>query len=148
MAERLIVRQNRQMEVEILTDNPLNLDSPELVHIQDIYDLTPFTLLLASLGTCTTILIYSYAQNHHYPVDEAEVRMTFREGEGGQDEIVVFVDVRGKGLEEEDRQHLIRISEHCSIHKLLDKGVPIHWFDYQAALAEHEKHHHADEHDE
>lgn len=147
MAERLIVRQNRQMEVEILTDNPLNPDSPELVHVQDIYDLTPFTLLLASLGTCTTILIHSYAQNHRYPVDEAEVRMTFQEGEGGKDEIVTFVDVRGKGLSEEDRQHLIRISERCAIHKVLDKGIPIHWFDYQAALAEHEQHHHADDHE-
>lgn len=149
MAERLIVRQNKQMEVDILASNPANPDAPELVLVEDIYDFTPYTLLLASLGTCTTILIHSYAQNHNYPVDEAEVRMAYQETEDGKDEIVVFVDVKGKGLSDGDRTHLIRVSEHCSIHKVLDKGVPIHWGDYQAALAEHEKHHHhhADEHE-
>ena len=147
MPERVVVRQNRRHEVDILASDPANPDSEHMHLVDSVYDFTPFTMLLASLGTCTTILIHSYAQNHRYPVEEAEVRLAFVEDDDGDDEIVVFVDVRGEGLSESDRQRLIQISSHCSVHKILDKGIPIQWHAFDAAA--HDAHHGTPhEHDE
>ncbi|SRR5690606_19246702 len=152
MPERVIVRQNRQYEVDILVSDPANPESESMQLVDSVYDFSPFTMMLASLGTCTTILIHSYAKNHRYPVEEAEVRLAYVEG-GGDDEIVVFVDVRGEGLSETDRQRLIQISSHCSIHKILDKGIPIQWNAFDAAAhdaahgAAHDHDHEQHEHD-
>lgn len=146
MPERVVVRQNRQYEVDILASDPANPESESLQLVDTVYDFSPYTMLLASLGTCTTILIHSYAENHRYPVDEAEVRLAYVEGDDG-DEITVFVDVRGEGLSEADRKRLIQISSHCSIHKVLDKGIPIQWHAFDAA--EHDAAHgHGHDHEE
>lgn len=143
MPERVIVKQNANYEVDILASDPQNPEGESLILVDTVYDLTPYTMLLASLGTCTTILVHSYAQNHRYDVDEVEVRLAYEETDGS-DEIVVFVDVRGDGLSEADRLRLIQISEHCSIHKVLDRGVPIQWHAFDAtAEHDHEQHDHS-----
>lgn len=130
MTERVVVRQNAQYEVDLFATDPRDVEGVEVVPVENLYDLTPYTMLLTSLGTCTTILLHSYAENHNIPLEEAEVRLTYQELETGTEGIVVFVGFGGDELTETQRQRLFQVSEHCSIHKLLHDGMQIEWMPY------------------
>jgi uncharacterized OsmC-like protein len=136
LAERLVIRQNRRYQTEFLIPDPENPKSDEFQPIAHLHALTPYGMLLASVGGCTAVLLNSYAENHHVPLEEVEVRLEYRRDfnedcencerieryeERIEEEILLFGD-----LDQGQRQKLFAISHQCSIHKILESGIEIH----------------------
>lgn len=135
MAESVIVRQNNQFETEILARDPHNPDDQEFYPVNDVHQLTPYGMLLAGLGSCTAIVMHTYAQYHDVPLSEAELRIEYdrvfaddcKECEGIEEykeQIAMDIAVFGN-LTSADRHKLFVISKHCPIHKMLAHGIEV-----------------------
>ena len=129
MAETVVVRQNNAFEIEFQATDPHGADQETLDDVVHIYDLTPYGMLLASMGSCTTILLHSYAQNHAIPLEWVEIRLTF-DREFDEDcehceEIdryldVIDVSMKFTGpLSPPDHQKLLAIAAQCPVHKMV-----------------------------
>jgi putative redox protein len=135
MSEKIIVRQNRRLEVEILAAETDGEHAGELRAVGRINELTPYGLLLAGLGSCTTVVVHTYARNHDVQLERVEAaveyRRDFREDCEHCEEIeryeeAILEDVRFEGtLSAEERETLERVAELCSIRKMLENGVPV-----------------------
>lgn len=135
MTERVIVRQNSRFETEFWASDPHHPEAGELQPVQHLHSLTPYGMLLAGLGACTTIVLHTYAQNHHVSLDEVEIHLeygrSFQEdckdcehlGEP-EERIEERVFLRGN-LSEEQRRRLLLATRYCPIHKLLKGGIAI-----------------------
>ena len=88
----------------------------------------PYDYILAGLAACTVISIRLSAEAKGYPLQRAEVDVTFRrkppEVEGGQpDEITRTITLQGD-LSEDQRTKLLRAAN-CAAFKSISSGVPI-----------------------
>jgi uncharacterized OsmC-like protein len=135
MAEHVIVRQNSKFEIEFRALDPRDPESDEIQPVVHIHELTPYSLLLASLGACTTIVLNTYAQHHDVDLQEVESRLRYRrvfqhdcenceEIKRYEEQIDQELTLSGD-LSDEDRQKLFRISKQCSVHKMLEAGIEI-----------------------
>ena len=135
MAERVIIRQNKLFETEILAQDPHNPDDQEFYPVSEVQQLTPYGMLLAGLGSCTAIVMHTYAQYHDVPLSEAELRLEYdrmfaddcKECEGIEEykeQITMDIAVFGN-LTSADRHRLSVISKHCPIHKMLAHGIEV-----------------------
>ena len=133
MTEYVIIRQNNRFEIEFKAQDPHDPESGEISQVTHIHELTPYTMLLSSLGACTTIVLHTYAQNHQVGLQEVEIRLRYkrvfqedcenceeinRYEEKIDQELILMGD-----LSESERQKLYQISKHCSVHKLLEDGI-------------------------
>ena len=142
MGERVIVRQNSRFETEFRA-------APEEEHVHDthmaqeseprtvmhIHELTPYGMLLASLGGCTAIILHTYAQNHGMALDEVELDLTYdrvfaqdcidcEEIDRYTEQITQDLILRGD-LDEKERAKLFRIAHQCPIDRMLQDGIKI-----------------------
>jgi uncharacterized OsmC-like protein len=135
MGEKVIVRQNNQFEVDIRAQDPHDPDDPEFYPANAIHQLSPYGLLLAGLGSCTTVVLHTYAQYHNVPLEEAEIRLEYdrifaedckdcEHIEEYKEQIDMSVALFGK-LTPEEKHRLFVVSKHCSIHKMLEHGIEI-----------------------
>ncbi len=126
MAEKVIVRQDSRYRLSVEAVDPQG-DPDEFYPVGRLHDVTPFGMLLVSLGACTTILLHSYSQNRGLRLREAEVRLEYLGAQGRQPErITAEVAVRGD-LTADEEQRLLQVSPHCAIHNLLENGIEIQW---------------------
>ena len=152
MAEAVIVRQNSRFEIQIDAivqhdheheHRHANQSEPEFQPISDIRYLTPYGMLLASLGSCTTVVLHTYAQNHGVELDEAEVRVSYdrvfaddcedcEEIDEFHERIDVAVALTGQ-LSASERTRLHMIARHCSIHKMLEQGIEVRTVEWEDA---------------
>lgn len=135
MAEIVVVRQNSNLEVEFLaadTESP-DVEARGLKPVHAIHELTPYGLVLAGLGSCTTILLHSYAHHHGVNLQEVELRVSYervfaRDCEDCEaieeytEQIDAEVALTGD-LDEKERNKLFLISKHCPVHKILHDGI-------------------------
>ncbi|NLF02511.1 MAG: hypothetical protein GX601_16205 [Anaerolineales bacterium] len=136
MAESVIVRQNRDYELEVLATDPHDPDSTEFVPVASIYQTTPYTMLLMGLASCTAIVVNTYAEYHHVALDSIELRASydrvFQEDcvhceEVDQYEEVIDLQISFTGdLSAAERKKLLAISRQCPIEKMLVHGIPVH----------------------
>jgi uncharacterized OsmC-like protein len=141
MGESIIVRQNNRFETEILARDPHNPDDPEFYSADHIHQLTPYGMLLAGLGSCTAIVLHTYAHHHGVGLHEVELRLEYdrvfaedcEECEGIEEYKEQIEDeiVLDGPLTPEERKRLFAISKHCPIHKMLKYGIEV-----QSHLAE------------
>ena len=96
---------------------------------------TPYGLLLAALGACTTMTLRLYAQHKKLPLKLARVRLSHSkihaadcsscETNGGSvDKITRSLELVGD-LSPEQRQRLLEISEKCPVHRSLHSTLEI-----------------------
>jgi putative redox protein len=135
MGEQVIVRQYSDFVTEILAVDPHDPESDEFVVVRHVHQLTPYGMLMASLGSCTAIILNTYAQHHGIVLDAVELRLNYdrifaedcaecemiEEYKEHIDEELSFVG----DLTDRDRERLYAVSRHCPIHKILMHGMEV-----------------------
>lgn len=135
MAERIIVRQDKNFRTLFLAADPEDPAAINFEAVEDIHQLTPYGMLLASLGSCTALVLHTYAQNHNIQLDEVELHLAYQrvfredcegcdEAEEYHEEITEHVKFCGN-LPGTAREKLLRIAHFCPIYKMLDQGVEV-----------------------
>ncbi len=132
-AETIIVRQNSDFEIEILASIPEMSD--HLHPVEAVHHLTPYGMLLAGLGTCTAIVLHTYAQYHDVALREVELRLTYDRVFAEDCKNCEGIEAYTEQIEEEivltgdltpgERKRLLVISRQCPIHKMLAHGIEV-----------------------
>ncbi len=135
MPEVVVVRQKSNLEIEFFaadTDSP-DEQQREIRPVHAIHELSPYGMLLAGLGSCTAILLNSYAQNHGVGLDEVELRVSYDRAfaedcehceEIGEYTEKISAELTLTGdLAERERNKLFLIAQHCPVHKILHEGI-------------------------
>jgi uncharacterized OsmC-like protein len=135
MAEIVVVRMRNTFEADFEaadTDSPHVADR-ELKPVHAIHELTPYGMMLASLGACTAVLLHSYARNHGVDLKQVEIRCSYDRvfaedcehcEEIGEytEQIDAAIGFTGD-LTDAERNKLFLISKHCPIHRILHDGI-------------------------
>ncbi len=96
---------------------------------------TPYDLLLAGLGACTTMTVRMYAARKGWPLDRAEVRLSHEKihaqdcadcetREGRIDRIERRLTLDGP-LDAAQREKLLEIADKCPVHRTLTGEIKI-----------------------
>jgi uncharacterized OsmC-like protein len=135
MGERIIVRQNSRFEIEILALDSHDADAHEFEAVDDVRQLTPYGMLLAGLGSCTAVVLHTYAQHHSVALDAVELRLEYDRVFEEDCERCEGIQEYEERIEEEialmgeltpvERNRLYLVSRHCPIHKMLAGGIEV-----------------------
>lgn len=135
MGELVVVQQTSDLGTVIWAADAEHPESSELMPVEDIRSLTPYGMLLASLGCCTGIVLHTYARNHALRLSDVELRLTYErvfaqdcqhcEDEAAYQEIIEQEIILGGQLRPEERKRLLRVADYCPIHKILSEGIRV-----------------------
>jgi putative redox protein len=84
---------------------------------------TPVSLLLSSLGACTSITLKMYAQRKGWPLTDVHVALAMQTGDDGST-IDRQIVLSGE-LSAEQRERLLQIANACPVHKILTRSITI-----------------------
>jgi putative redox protein len=135
MAEKVIVRQNNNFQIEFQAVDPHDPDSDDFQSVEEIHSLTPYGMLLASLGSCTAIVMHTYAQHHGLDLQEAELTLEYErifeedcenceEIDEYKEQIEERISLTGE-LTSAERDRLLHIAHQCPIYKMLQSGMEL-----------------------
>lgn len=122
--DQVVARLDRDYRMSIEAQAEGEEELHEVVHI---HELSPYTMLLASVALCTGIVVHSYASHHDVALDLAEIRVSYhQQGSGTQYEEWIQESLRLEGdLSEAEHRRLAHVGHQCSIRKMLESGIEI-----------------------
>ena len=95
----------------------------------------PYDLLLASLGSCTSMTLGMYARRKGWPLEQVEVRLRHSrvhaadcadcEAAGGYINRIDREIALSGPLSDEQRRRLLEIADKCPVHKMLTSRIEI-----------------------
>jgi putative redox protein len=103
-----------------VTIGPHHLLADEPEPMSDDAGPTPGELLLAALGSCTSMAVRAMADRHGWPLERVDVAVRF----GEQGHIVKNVGLTGD-LDPAQREQLLAAAGRCPIHRLLTRETKI-----------------------
>ncbi|MDQ1031177.1 putative redox protein [Streptomyces umbrinus] len=103
-----------------VTIGPHHLTADEPEPMSDDAGPTPGELLLAALGSCTSMAVRAMADRHGWPLERVDVAVRF----GEQGHIVKNVGLTGN-LDPAQRDQLLAAAGRCPIHRLLTREAKI-----------------------
>ena len=135
MADRVIVKQDSEFRTQFLAEAGEGGSKGRMQAVEHIHQLNPYSMMLSSLGSCTAIVLNTYAQYHHLALQEVEIHLEYKRNykedcenceEVGNytEEVVEGIMLKGK-LSDEERQKLVHIAHACPIYKMFKEGIPI-----------------------
>ncbi|MEU6707779.1 OsmC family protein [Streptomyces wuyuanensis] len=86
---------------------------------------TPVELLVAGLGTCTSMTVRMYAERKGWVLTGVDVSARMDRGYGPRGQIVKDVELSGD-LDGEQISRLATIAEHCPVQRMLGDSVHVH----------------------
>ncbi len=135
MLERVVVYQDRSFRTEYKAADPNEEASEEVENIVHLHELTPYGMLLASVGSCTAIVVNSYARNHNIPLKgvtvDARYDRVFAEdcddcAENNDYEEIIRESVDFEGdLDQNQLKRLHQVAKACSVKRLLESGIRV-----------------------
>lgn len=135
MGEKVVVRQNSDFGTLILAADPHDPESDHLHPVEGLQNLTPYGMLLTGLGSCTAIVVNTYAQHHDVHLDEVELRLEYGrmfkddcvdcEGIDEYEDLIEEEIVLMGDLTPQERKRLFAVSKQCPIHKMLQNGIEV-----------------------
>jgi uncharacterized OsmC-like protein len=144
MAEKIIVRQTRNFETEFFAQDPEKGPDAPVTPVEYLYELTPYGILLAGLGSCTTIILHTYAQHHGLKLDRVETVARYERSfikdcekceEPGRMQEQITLDVKLFGeLSHKENEKLFKIALQCPIHRMLKTGIKMQMRVHEAPL--------------
>jgi uncharacterized OsmC-like protein len=114
--------------------HPLVADEPASVGGTEMGP-SPYDLLAAALGACTSMTLQMYARRKGWPLESATVRLTHKKIHALDETEVPAVAVRLDHIDRElelegplddaQRARLAEIADRCPVHKTLEQGVRV-----------------------
>jgi putative redox protein len=91
---------------------------------------SPYEVLAAALGECTSMTVRWFAQQQNWPVEHIAVEVSHHQDkiEGAAGVIDVFVKtvaIGGDALTAEQRDRLMMVAARCPVHRTLEHGSQI-----------------------
>lgn len=102
---------------EILADEPEDIGGSD-------QGLTPYELILAGLGACTSVTLKMYAQRKGWVLRDVDVKLEMVNEKGHSPVIIRKIKVQGD-LTPEQCDRLLQIANTCPVHNLLDNPIEI-----------------------
>jgi uncharacterized OsmC-like protein len=135
MADRVIVKQDADFRTQFWAETEEGSAKGKMESVEHVHQLNPYSMMLSSLGSCTAIVLNTYAQYHHLALQEVEIHLQYNRNyqkdcetceEVGNytEEVTEEILLKGK-LSEEERQKLLHIAHACPIYKMFKEGIPI-----------------------
>lgn len=127
--DRVVVQQNQDFQIEVQAQEERD---DELRQVMHIHELSPYTVMLASLALCTCVVMQSYAHHHRVDLEIAKVTTVYHReehnGASGSEDfeewIEETIEVEGD-LSDEERERLAHVGHQCSIRKMLESGIEV-----------------------
>jgi len=135
MSERVVVTQDRSFRTDFKAADPNAEESDQVENVVHLHELTPYGMLLASVGSCTAIVVNSYARNHDIPLKSVTVDASYDrifaedcddcDAENEYEEIIrESVNFEGN-LDESQLKRLHQVAKACSVRRLLESGIQV-----------------------
>jgi len=124
----------RYVQSVLVGPHLLQGDEPVSVGGSDVGP-NPYELLLAALGTCTSITVRMYADRKQWPLESVHIELSYARVHADDcttcdkelklvDGIEMELSFFGE-LSESQRQRLMEIANKCPVHRTLESPIPI-----------------------
>lgn len=132
-AQVLVTERNCRFTRGIYTDDHSLVADEPAASGGDNLGPDPYELLLAALGSCTSMTVRLYARRKEWPLDDIEVTLShYRDYaedceacEGKIDVLERRIRLDGDSLSGEQRERLLEIADRCPVHRTLSGPIEI-----------------------